>query len=193
MVNKQKRKRLELEERRDHLLHLGKKLFGRLTYDQISITDIAKAARISKGLLYHYFPNKRVFYVATVRAAAAEMLRVSSSPEADNPAKSLQYTLESYLKYVEENASAYLALLRSGVGVDPEVAEIIDHVRATYYERIKESLGLEDPTDEQVLALRGCVGFIEAMSTEWLKNKTLTVRELCILIEKHLRPLLEAL
>ena len=34
------------------------------------IDDVAEAAGISKGLLYHYFQGKREFYVETIRSAS---------------------------------------------------------------------------------------------------------------------------
>ena len=40
--------------------------------------DIARAAGISKGLLYHYFPSKRDYYVEVVRRAAGELLARSA-------------------------------------------------------------------------------------------------------------------
>jgi AcrR family transcriptional regulator len=201
MVNKQKRstqgvskrQRLELEERRVNLLELGKKLFGHFTYDQISITDIAAAAKISKGLLYYYFPNKRVFYVETIRAAASEMLRQSEGRISQDPSEQLRYILEGYLTYVEENASAYLTLMRSGVGVDPEVVEILDQVRSSYCKRVLEILRIEEPTCEQSLVIRGGVGFIEAVSIEWLKKRTISLYELCLLIERRMLPAVQAL
>src|SRR5947207_1236868 len=68
------RRRLELDHRREKLLESGRELFSKRSYDEISIDDIARAAGISKGLLYHYYPTKREFYVGTIRAAAGEML-----------------------------------------------------------------------------------------------------------------------
>ena len=62
------------------LLQLGRRLFNERAYDEISIDDIAAAAGISKGLLYHYFSSKRVFYVETVRAAATEMIAITAPP-----------------------------------------------------------------------------------------------------------------
>src|SRR5688572_23935942 len=62
--------RLATDERRTQLLDLGRELFNTRPFDDISIDEIAAAAGISKGLLYHYFPSKRHFYVETVREAA---------------------------------------------------------------------------------------------------------------------------
>ncbi len=67
------RARLSLDERRQQLLDLGLELFSQRPFEDISVEDIADAAGISRGLLYHYFPSKRDFYVAVVRVAAAEL------------------------------------------------------------------------------------------------------------------------
>src|SRR5262249_47381912 len=63
------RVRLDVDARRAQLVDLGLTEFGTRTYDEVSIDRIAQMAGISKGLLYHYFPTKRAFYVACVREA----------------------------------------------------------------------------------------------------------------------------
>ena len=68
------RSRLEVDERRAQLLSLGCKIFSENAYDEVSINAIAEAAGISKGLLYHYFPTKRDFYVAALRETAKQLI-----------------------------------------------------------------------------------------------------------------------
>src|SRR5580765_6635428 len=68
------RARLEVDERRAQLVALGVELFAARSYDEVSIDELARAAGISKGLLYHYFPTKRDFYVATVEEGATQLL-----------------------------------------------------------------------------------------------------------------------
>ena len=175
MVNSKprSRRRLDLDERREKLLMLGRSLFGKYSYDDLSIADIAKLAGMSKGLLYHYFPTKREFYIETVRAAANEILEVSQPSAALSSRKRLLHSLDSYLKYVEENASAYVSLMKSGIGVDGEVAEIVEQARRSFIERIGAELGLKKMKPTQRLALKGWVGFVEAVSLEWLNSKAL--------------------
>ena len=67
-----RRIRLDNDARRAQLLELGQKAFAERTYDEVSIDDIARAAGISKGLLYHYFPTKRDLYV-TLTADARQV------------------------------------------------------------------------------------------------------------------------
>ena len=67
------RKRLELEERRAQLLALASLAFSNKSYDDVSIDELAQAAQVSKGLLYHYFPSKRHLYIAIIREAADKL------------------------------------------------------------------------------------------------------------------------
>src|SRR6185503_20426450 len=77
----QPRVRLEVDARRAQLLEVGRELFTTRCYDDLSIDEIAQAAGISKGLLYHYFPGKRVYYVESLREAAEELLRQTLAPK----------------------------------------------------------------------------------------------------------------
>ncbi len=65
--------RLDVDERRRRLLELGADLFTRFAYDELSMARIAKEAGISKALLYHYFPSKEAYFVATLEEKAAEL------------------------------------------------------------------------------------------------------------------------
>ena len=71
--------RLENDERRRRLLELGTRLFTEHAYDEISMAQIAREAGISKALLYHYFPSKQDYFMATL-AGGAEALRARWSP-----------------------------------------------------------------------------------------------------------------
>src|SRR5688572_2802564 len=114
------RQRLDVDERRAQLVELGLSHFGGKAYDEVSIDDIAQAAGISKGLLYHYFPTKRAFYVACVRSAAAHLFAMTETPEDTPPLERLTRGLDAYLDYVRAHRRAYATLMRSGAAVDRE-------------------------------------------------------------------------
>lgn len=163
------RVRLDSDERRTQLVALGLEHFGSRAYDDVSIDEIASAAGISKGLLYHYFPTKRAFYAATVREAAASLVASCDTDESAPSLARLHAGLDAYLSYVRAHAKAYATLMRSGVGVDPEIARIVDETRATFVTRLTSGFDtspiLESPMVR--LALRGWVGFAEAASLGW--------------------------
>ena len=66
--------RLDVDERRRRLLELGRQLFATHSYGELSMADIARAAGISKALLYHYFPSKQEYFQATLATAAIHHL-----------------------------------------------------------------------------------------------------------------------
>ena len=138
--------RLDVEERRSQLVELGLQHFGERAYDDVSIDAIADAAGISKGLLYHYFPTKRAYYAATVKEAASRLVASTDTGDGRAPLASLQAGLDAYLAYVKAHAKAYATLMRSGVGVDPEIARIVDETRATFVDRLMSGFAVSETT-----------------------------------------------
>ena len=121
--------RLGVDERRRRLLELGTRLFARFSYDELSMARIAREAGISKALLYHYFPSKQAFFVATLDQQAADLAaRVGAVDESLPPAEQLAAALDAFLGWVEEHAEGYAKLL-VGAATHPEVRELVEGVR----------------------------------------------------------------
>jgi len=168
-----KRARLSVDERREQLVTLGGRIFSERPYDEVSIEGIAAAAGISKGLLYHYFPSKRDFYVAVVRHAAQEMEDATLADPALPAEERLVVGLDQYLDYVQQHARGFAAVLGAGIGNDPEVTAVVEGVRGVMTDRILTALPPSadpggEPTAAVRIAVRGWVGFAEAASLEWL-------------------------
>jgi AcrR family transcriptional regulator len=182
-----RRARLTTDARREQLVALGSEMFSERPFDEVSIDDIAAAAGISKGLLYHYFPSKRDFYVAVVRQAADEMKVVTETDPDLEPLERLSAGLDRYLEYVETHARGYATVLRAGIGSDPEVAAIVEDVRSTMARRILDDLPIKGEAPASVrIAVRGWVGFAEAASLEWVERREVTRDELRELLIKAL-------
>ena len=174
-----RRARLSTDARREQLVALGVEMFSERPFDDVSIDDIAAGAGISKGLLYHYFPSKRDFYVAVVRHSADEMQAITDTDPDLEPLERLADGLDRYLEYVATHARGFATVLRAGIGSDPEVAAIVEGVRAAMARRILADVAETDPPRAAVrIAIRGWVGFAEAASLEWLERRELTRDEL---------------
>lgn len=165
------RTRLPVGERREQLMRRGLELFSRVPYDAVSIDDIAEAAGISKGLLYHYFPSKRDFYVAVVREAVGELIELTEPDPSLPPDQRLRASLDAYLDYVQRHREGYLAVMQGGIGADPEVREVVERMRGRTVERIVEGLGVGAPSPTLVIGLRGWVGFVEGAVAAWLDGQ----------------------
>lgn len=166
-----KRVRLDTDERRAQLLALARKAFSDRAYDDVSIDDLARAAKISKGLLYHYFPTKRDLYVAGLREIAGELVHaVTSVPSDLAPIERARAGLDAYLDHITQHARAYVSLLRGGIGSDPEVAEVVDGVRTKMFDTFLLGSPFAPLLEGNVrfqIAVRGWIGFVEAATLDW--------------------------
>lgn len=170
--------RLPVEERRRQLLELGAELFARLSYDEVSMARVAREAKISKPLLYHYFPRKQDFFVATL-AQAAEQVRELTEPPPDAPAaEALVASLDAFLGWVDSHELAYRKLLESAGSV-PEVRALVDEVRERTAQRILDGLGVPDPPPARLrAAARAWLWFLDGALHDWLAHRDLTRAEL---------------
>jgi AcrR family transcriptional regulator len=161
-------------KRRSELLEIGRRLFARHAYDELSIDQLAARAGVAKGLLYYYFGSKRGYYVAVVEAAAAELAERTATDPADPPARRLAAALDAYLGYVEEHADGYRALVSGGVGTDGEVRSIVERERGRQLAIVAEALvDGTDPPAALRAALEGWMSFLEGVSLDWLAHRDL--------------------
>jgi len=163
--------RLDVDERRRRLLELGADLFTRHEYDGLSMAKIAKEAGISKALLYHYFPSKEAYFVATLEEKANELQqRTTPNPELP-PVEQLSASLDAYLAWIEENASSYDKMIRNA-GAAPEVRALLDRVRTSTASRILEGLSPEGPPSPILrTAVRGWLGFMDGACLDWVNHR----------------------
>ena len=162
------RYRLPPDERRAQLLAFGLSLFGARSYEDVSIEDIAREAGVSKGLMYHYFGNKRGFYTEVVRFGAEQLLQAAIPPPGLQPADALRRGLRTYFDFVSERADAYHALMHGGLGVDAQVQPVLESVRQSVVEHIIEVGDVRAETNLARTIARGWVGLVEATALAWL-------------------------
>jgi AcrR family transcriptional regulator len=122
------RRRLSPDDRRNELLALGAEVFGRRPYDEVRIDEIAERAGVSRALMYHYFPDKRAFFAAVVRAEGERLFEATNAPPDpdQNLFGQLRAGVMAYLRYDGEHPhgawAAYMGMGRS----DPVLRGIDD-------------------------------------------------------------------
>lgn len=178
LARPRRRIRLDNDARRAQLLQLARQAFSDRSYDEVSIDDLAREARISKGLLYHYFPTKRDLYVAGLREIAEELVeRVSAIATDLPPAERVRAGLDAYLDHITQHSRAFVSLMRGGIGSDPEVALVIESVRERLAARFLDGspfapMLARDPSF--ATALRGWIGFVEGATIDWCAHPRLS-------------------
>ena len=188
--------RLDNDARRAQLLLLARKAFSDRSYDEVSIDDLAREAKISKGLLYHYFPTKRDLYVSSLQMIADELVeavtaipdnlapidrvrlvaRVAAIPTDLPPADRVRAGIDAYLDHIHQHARAFVSLMRGGIGSDPEVAAVVEGVRRRLADRFLEGSPFAPMLAGNVrfgYAVRGWIGFVEHVTIDWCADAKL--------------------
>jgi AcrR family transcriptional regulator len=175
-----KRERMSTEERREQLLASGAQLLGRRPYDEVSIEEIAEAAEVSKGLLYHYFPTKKDFVLAALERGQRELAAVTAPDLELEAAEQLGASLDRFLDFVEEHEVAYSAIFRSRGGGDPEIQAALEDGRQQRMDAVLDALAAweaapasTERTPALETAMQGWFFFVEGAVLRWLEHRDL--------------------
>ena len=170
--------RMQVDDRRRQLLERGGELFATHSFAELSMARIAREAGISKALLYHYFPSKQDFFLATLQDAAEELARRTQPDPGLPPAEALAASLDAFLGWIDENELAYRKLMES-VGSVPEVQALLDEIRNSTSTRILHGIGAgEPPPPKMRTAARAWLWFMDGAILDWLDNRDMTRTEL---------------
>jgi len=134
------------------------------------MAEIARAAGISKALLYHYFPSKQAFFAATLEAAAAEVAGRVRPAAGAPPGEQLASALDAWLAWIDGNRTAYATLMRSA-GAHVEARELVDRVRDETGALIVRALWRADGAPPRLrAAVRGWLWFVDGACLDWLEH-----------------------
>jgi AcrR family transcriptional regulator len=94
----------QVAQTRAALVHAGRQLFGTKGFAATSVEDIARAARVTTGALYHHFPTKAAVFEAVFEQVHAEMLvaSVEASAAADGALEQMAAGFGVFLDWVLE-------------------------------------------------------------------------------------------
>ena len=185
------RMRLELDERRLQLLEFGKSFFASHAYDDVSMDEVAAAAAVSKGLLFHYFKSKRDFYIETIRAMSLQLRRATAPDPALPPGLRLRAALDAHMKFAKKNGEMYVAFCRSGIAIAPEVYGILEEHREAVMGYLLENLGVSKSPPLLRTALRAWMVMVEGVCLEWIASPDLKQEDLRELLIAGYRALLQ--
>jgi AcrR family transcriptional regulator len=221
LSSQERRERLQRDARIERILSASQRLFSTQAYDAIAIEDLAAAAGMSKGLLYHYFASKRDLYVATVAHVLTQMAHFTDlSPD-------LHAGLSQMLSLFEQSPGLAKVVLRGGIGVDREVEGLLAAYRQQQLQRLSQSLGFlgafaDGSTDPSagshalvllgfvgdsaaastsatvgsqalvVLGLRGWLGLLDEVCLHWVQQPDVTREQVVRFLEQSLQAIVAA-
>lgn len=93
------------EERKRQILESAARLFSARRFDEVLMDDIAREAKVAKGTLYGYFPDKEELYFAVVFEGISklnEQLRLRQERGGD-PKAELRDMMRAILVFMRQN------------------------------------------------------------------------------------------
>jgi AcrR family transcriptional regulator len=165
-------------EREQRMLGAAGMAFARDGYHDASMDEIARAAGISKPMLYNYFGSKEGLYVAYVRGSGRALLqKMREAGPPDAPAElRLRAGVLAFLTYVEEHGAGWAVLHHETTTQGGPIAQQVADLR----EQIAGMLsGLFGGRDALAHAF---VGAGESLAGWWLSHPERTKDEVATLL-----------
>lgn len=102
------------------ILRAGKQLFGDHGYADTSLDDLAAAARVTKGAIYHHFDSKRALFRAVYDEVEAEAQAATAAigPDA-SPIDVIKANADAYLDAVLDPAVQRITLIDAPAVLGP--------------------------------------------------------------------------
>ncbi len=157
--------------RRERLITAGREAFGRLPYDEVSISDIAEEAGVAHGLPFHYFKNKRGLYVEVVRSLAGQLRIVQHVPPGLTPEDAIRSVLNRHIDYLQEHPYLLLGPMGASVGLDPQVHHVFDEARWDGALYTLGLFGITEPDETTRLLVQGWLAYIDSVLARWLVQR----------------------
>lgn len=130
-MNKQRLpRRKQAEQRRTQLIEAALEVFARKGVRATTVKDLAAAAGVAEGLLYHYFESKEdLFRAALERHYFLPELRRIVSPDRDRPAREVLLEVAMDFAAVLRKHRSLVQLVLREAPSNPMVAHRLDQSR----------------------------------------------------------------
>jgi TetR/AcrR family acrAB operon transcriptional repressor len=186
-----RRTKEEADITRTKLLSAALRVFSQNGYAASRLEDIAQAAQVTRGAIYHHFGSKEKLYIELVHHYEAGINQVAQEimDEGGTPRTILQRLLVRLFEYLEENEEyrAVVELSVNKVEFTKELEELTRQITLGrriliryFADLLRQGMDAGEfradlPVDD---AARALVGFINGMGLIWVQDpKSFSIRE----------------
>jgi AcrR family transcriptional regulator len=141
----QTKRRMRAPERRQQLLEVARKVFGRRGYHTVTMDSVAKEAGVTKPILYDHFPSKRELYLALLEADLAGLKqRLDEGLESSRGNRErIRASFQAYFDFVDDHAEGFRLLMQEAVGGEREFRDMVFRFRDEILESVTELIARE--------------------------------------------------
>ncbi|MFE9770506.1 TetR family transcriptional regulator [Streptomyces sp. NPDC005931] len=161
------------EARRRRILHATAQLAGRGGFDAVQMREVAESSQVALGTLYRYFPSKIHLLVATMQDQLEHLhttLR-RKPPAGETAAERVAGTLMRAFRALQREPHLADAMVRALTFADRSVSPEVDQVSRQTTAIILDAMGLEDPTADQLSAVRVIEHTWHSALITWLSGR----------------------
>jgi AcrR family transcriptional regulator len=105
----------QTRDKKRMILDIATGIFSRYGYAKTSLDEIARQARIAKGTVYYYFPNKEELFISVVTEQAKGFIETMQSrlKEVEGFENKLRFFMQTPIKYICDEMPIWLEELKS--------------------------------------------------------------------------------
>lgn len=156
---------------RAEIAEIAFRVFAERGFDEVTATEVAEAAGISRASFFRYFESKEdAVFVAQEEMGAGVAAALSARPAGEDAWTALRASLDTVLQTYQrspDEALGRLRLIRCTPNLRVHQLERLAKWKELIGAALAARLGLEDP-DVKVEALVGAaLGALDAASTRW--------------------------
>lgn len=187
------RKKVEDQDTVERLLSAGERLFAEHPFDAVSVDDIADAAGVAHGLLFHYFKSKRAFLLAVTRRAVEHLDAAHSgiAPQATSE-DAVREFLRVHMKSVSSRRVSFVANSRGGAGVDAEVKAVWEESRERAIHLLFSYLEIRCASPKLFALFRAWLGFVDELILAWVQSKDIDPDKVVMVCISNLRATIDS-
>lgn len=165
--------RLPAPQRRRQLLDVAARVFADHGFHATTMEEVARAAGVSKPVLYHHFSSKRALYRELLQDVGVRLVSTieTAADAGHGPQAAVAGGFRAYLAFVDEQSAAFRLLFGSGARRDAEFQELVSLVEARLAAVVAARIdaGLR-PAHRRLLA-EAIVGMAEAAGRHQLRRR----------------------
>lgn len=107
-------------DRKDRIFNAAMRLFNEKGFQETTVVDIARAARVSRGTVFNYFPYKEAILIDDLAQKLDDMRGRFSGSSPTNPLEALYAIFDELASFAEANPNHILPLSYELLNPDPE-------------------------------------------------------------------------
>jgi AcrR family transcriptional regulator len=165
--------------RAQQLLDIAEELFADHGYDATSVEDIARAAGVTRPVVYERLGNKEGAYLAVVTRVRAQLeeLMTEAALSVQDPREQLSRGIGAYFDYLDQQPRRWKILYGGSTPILGDLGQRLSDARFHTVERIVDLLRLHltGESETTIHAIGHLLsGALEQIGRWWIRNPDLT-------------------